>query len=171
MTTLIIVMRHWKCSGGKISKEGNYCVCYCYSRLCESIQRCHSWDGAVLLTCFGVLMGKHVVGQRGRIGQTLQSRVEKASVAQILKAGSHAVHLLPLQADLLGWKEKLLWHANAVCSRYRPQWKETEDSISGETRRAGVPFLVRRRLPRPPQRPLSQAGKLTAHQAALQGGQ
>lgn len=57
---------------------------------------------------------QHVVGEWRRVGETLQSRVEKTGVSHVLQAGPDAVDMVPLQAEALWGEQNLLGQGNAV---------------------------------------------------------
>lgn len=61
-----------------------------------------------------VLLRQKVVGQRWGVGETLHGGVEEARVPEVVEAGSHPVHALPLQGELVPWEQHLLRGGDAI---------------------------------------------------------
>lgn len=70
------------------------------------------WD--LRLTDTAVLLGKQIVGKGRRVGETLHGGVEEAGVAQVVEAGPHPVHPLPLEGQLVRREEHLLRRSDAI---------------------------------------------------------
>lgn len=72
------------------------------------------WDLRRARTCAAVFFGEQVVCQRWGVGEALHRGVEEAGVPQVVEAGAHSVHTLPLQGELVPREQQFLRRGDPV---------------------------------------------------------
>lgn len=61
-----------------------------------------------------MLFGEQVVCQWRGVGETLHRGVEETGIPQVMEAGAHSVHTLPLQGELVPREQQLLRRRDAI---------------------------------------------------------